>query len=314
MKLLFIGSGSIGQRHARLASAIPGMELMAFRSHGSRVVDFPGIQVFEWDEALRYKPDVAFITNPTSMHISSARRCAEAGCGLFLEKPIGSSNKGLDELLKIVAASKKATYVAYNLRFHPLIIKLKEYIEQGTFLHMSVLCSSYLPDWRPGTEVKKNYSSQAALGGGVVFDLSHEIDYTEYLLGPVQTIQGNYSRRSDITVDSEDWADMAVVCERGPALIHCNFFSRIQQRVIQIDFKEFSVAADLVRGEWSEFKDGAQVKTQKIECPRDFTYQKQLEYFFTHSNDQRMMNNIFDAARLFKKILEFKEHYAISER
>lgn len=309
MKILFIGLGSIGQRHARLLLEMNrGFELMALRSKKSPPVQFPILEVLTWEEVAKNNPTIAFITNPTSMHISTATRCAELGYKLFIEKPLGCSIDGLDDLVSCVLKNKIVSYVAYNLRFHPVIQKLKEYMNKGTFLHMSVVCSSFLPNWRPSQEAKMTYSAIKALGGGVVLDLSHEIDYTTYLLGKILSISGRCSKRSVVTVDAEDWADMVVSCERGPALIHINFFSQIKQRQIQIDFTEFSVAADLNRGIVQEFINERETNRYEYDCQRDYTYLRQIEYFIQNSDNTSMMNNILDAREVFNQILNFKEN------
>ena len=307
MKILFIGLGSIGQKHARLLNEGYKHELFALRSKNETQSKTSIIELHNWDLVAQHKPDVAFITNPTSMHIATALRCAQLGCKLFLEKPLGHSKDGLDDLVNIISQNKLVSYIAYNLRFHPVIQKIKEYLDRGTFLHMHITCSSYLPNWRPEQEVKKSCSANAALGGGVVLDLSHEIDYTEYLLGRTNSISGSFSRRSDITVDVEDYADLILSCERGPANIHINFFSHIKQRVIQIDFKECSLTADLINGTILEYKNESLINRHMFDCPRDYTYIKQLEYFFAHIDDRQMMNNIPEASALYKQIINLKE-------
>ena len=107
MKILFCGLGSIGQRHLRLAQArFAGQtaEFVALRS-GQGTGDAPaGVRSLrDWDEVGRERPVVAFICNPTSLHVETALECARRGMHLFIEKPIASSTQGLAELQKIVS-------------------------------------------------------------------------------------------------------------------------------------------------------------------------------------------------------------------
>ena len=105
MKLLIVGLGAIGQRHIRNLRALLGdsIELLAARSRGlSHVLSDAmtveareglcekyGIRAFATlDDALAHKPDVAFVCNPTSLHIGTALALARAGCHLFIEKPL----------------------------------------------------------------------------------------------------------------------------------------------------------------------------------------------------------------------------------
>jgi len=223
---------------------------------------------------------------------------------MFIEKPIGADRRRLDELLNLVARRKLVTYVAYNLRFHPVVQKLKEAMATLTFQHLRATCSSYLPNWRPQRQVRETYSAHARMGGGVLLDLSHELDYTAYLLGDVQAMTSRAERRSEITVDAEDVADVLLTTASGPAAIHINFLSHLPQRWIQIDGKERTLVGDLMRNTLVEFRQGSIVRQQEMECGGDFTYKAQLDYFFANLDNPRMMNNLIDAAPLFEKLLD----------
>ena len=87
MKVLIFGLGSIGSRHARLLKGMGEHDLYAFRSQRQVPCNDLGIpEIFSWDEVGQVSPEVAFITNPTSLHISTALSCAERGMSLFVEK------------------------------------------------------------------------------------------------------------------------------------------------------------------------------------------------------------------------------------
>ena len=307
MKIIFFGLGSIGQRHAKILLDNYDHEIFAFRTKKGQYKPELSIKdIFSWDDVEKLKPDIAFITNPTSLHIETTLNCARNGYRLFIEKPIDSKKEGLVELLKVVKDKRLPSYVAYNLRFHPVINKLKEYINQYDFLHMRVLCTSFLPDWRPGQDHKKSYSSNSKLGGGVLLDLSHDIDYVDYLLGGISKIDGRYGREGDITVDSDDYADILVESPKGMSNIHMNFFSHVTMRKIHIDFKELSIVGDINKGIIEEYKRNKMLNVFKYEVDRNFTYINQLRYFFDHIDDCNMMNNLNDAANIFNKVIDFK--------
>ena len=307
MKIIFFGLGSIGQRHAKILLDDYHHEIFAFRTkNGQYKSDLPIKEIFSWDDIDKLKPDIAFITNPTSLHIETAIKCARNGYRLFIEKPIGSKIEGLAELLKIVKDKQLPSYVAYNLRFHPVINKLKEYINQFNLLHMRVLCTSFLPDWRPGQDHKKSYSSISKLGGGVLLDLSHDIDYVHYLLGGINRIEGKCGRESDITVDTDDYADILAESQRGISNIHMNFFSHVTMRKIYIDFKELCIVGDINKGVIEEYSRNTLLNVFTYEIDRNLTYINQLKYFFNHIDDFNMMNNLDEAADLFVKVMDFK--------
>jgi len=311
MKIVFFGLGSIGTRHARLLKAEYGHELFAFRSGISQKSNQLGIpEIRTWREIEKIKPDVAFITNPTSLHINTALYCARRGINLFIEKPLGSQTRNLKGLLNEVSKRKLSTYVAYLLRFHPVVIELKKYAQKHKLFHMRVQTTSYLHRWRPGSDPLKSYSARLEMGGGVIYDLSHELDYVQYILGDIQKINGRFSRRSHLTVDTEDYADILVETKKSPANIHIDYLSQIEQRTIQMDFKDKSIIGDLIKNTVSEYRNGRRVKIKKMKGGIKECYREQLRYYFKNIKNKKMMNNVFQAVDLFKKIYQFKKRGA----
>lgn len=302
-KILIIGLGSIGRRYARLLPGIGKFELYALRSGKGPAC--PGVKdLHSWAEVKRAAPGVAFITNPTCLHIRTAIKCARLGMHLYIEKPLDMRLAGLAELKKIVKARRLSAYVAYNLRFHPGIINLKEIVAREGFSHAEVRCSSWLPDWRPGTDYRKSYSANAKLGGGVVLDLSHEPDYAGYIFGAVSSITGTASRRSGVTEDSEDTADMVLRLKKGGSVeVHLDYCTRRTERTIKAATKKGFYELDLVLGRLLSSAGRAKDRTYAI--GRDLTYKAELEYFFGRLG-RKMMNDLDEASTLLKRLLEFK--------
>src|SRR3989338_2319382 len=103
MKVLIVGLGSIGLRHATILQEHFPHELLALRSSTGEK-NTPGIpEVFSWDDAAFWKPDVAFITSPTNMHVSHALEAAGRGMHLFIEKPLSHSLEHLETLRTLCA-------------------------------------------------------------------------------------------------------------------------------------------------------------------------------------------------------------------
>jgi predicted dehydrogenase len=309
VKIVFFGLGSIGSRHARILLEEYAHDVFAFRSHrANREVDDDLAKIKEvhtWNEVEEIKPDVAFITNPTFLHIETAMKCASLGIKLFIEKPVDCTTRNLDALLEEVRKRQLVTYVAYNLRFHPVISFLREYVQSKRISHVSIYNSSYLPNWRPGQDYTKSYSVSKEKGGGVILELSHEFDYIEYLFGSVESIDGVFDKVSDIAGDCEDFLDAAINTERTYVNLHLNFCSFLTERTIKIDCDEQFISADLINGE-VRFITVQSEAVEKYEADRNETFRKQIRYFFDNVDNNRMMNNLFEASSLFRKILKFR--------
>ena len=74
----------------------------------------------------------------------------------------------------------------------------------GQILHVQVDCGSYLPDWRKGTDYRESVSAKAELGGGVLLELSHELDYIRWFFGEMISISANIQNSGTLGIDVED--------------------------------------------------------------------------------------------------------------
>lgn len=308
MKILIVGLGSIGKRYARLLKENYDVNLAAFRSGKNEKGNDLGIMEFnDWTEVIKFSPSVVLITNPTSNHINTIIKCVQLNCPLFIEKPIGSDLNQIEELKDLIIQNKIVTYIAYNLRFHPVVQELKNYCSGNELLYYRSICTSYLPDWRSGIDHKKHYSSIRKEGGGVILELSHEIDLAHYLLDGLSSLTGNSGKCGDVTNDAEDYANIMFDSSKGKGSIHLNFFSHSTSRRIDIDFMDYSVSGDLINNTVSEYKNGEEVSLRNYDLKRDDIYLNQLNYFFDNINNYKMNNNFIEATELYKKIIHYRE-------
>jgi len=307
VRICIFGLGSIGKRHAQVLQGLGGHEIFALRTaKGQEPVDLKVHELRNWKEVEAVKPEIALITNPTYLHIDTALRCAKLNCHLFIEKPIDSSVDKLALLMKEVKARKLTTYVAYNLRFHPAIEFLKKYLVAKKISHATIYNSSYFGRWRPNQHHLKSYASYRKKGGGVILELSHEFDYMEWLFGEMKAISGWFGKTSKVTVDSEDMMDALIKTPRALVNLHCDFLSQKAQRFLKIDCVDETIVADLIASRVEIEKNGKQ-KIKQFKTERNIAYIKQMKYFLNNIHNPKMMNNLFEASRLFTKIIEFRE-------
>jgi predicted dehydrogenase len=303
MKIVVFGLGSIGNRHATILMNSFDHEIVAFRSSSRSEINTLGIrEIFSWAEVREFKPDVALISNPTNQHIKTALKCAGLGMHLFIEKPLSHDLKGIAELKRISRKMRLSVYVAYCLRFHPVIKKARQLLLNKDIQHVRAVCSSFLPDWRK----KEAYSSFKAQGGGVLLDLSHEFDYVGYLFGRIKSLEGEFGRRSGVTRDSEDFADILAVTERSvPANIHLDYFSRLNERTLKVAFNNGYLIGDLLANTL-EYVHLGRKRLFRFKGVRNDHLREQLAYFLDHLGRQSMMNSLNEAEGLLKKIVRLK--------
>ncbi len=287
--ILMCGLGSIGKRHARILKKNFPHDLWALRTGLGQEKNDLGIpELHSWEEVARRRFDCAFITNPTFLHIRTALECARRRMHLFLEKPIDCQLTGLDELLTLVEKNRLTGYVAYPLRFHPEIRRLKERLKGEKILSSRIVCSSWLPDWRPDQDVQKSYSAHRDQGGGVLLDLSHELDLVASLFGEVSKIEGSLQRRGNVTVDAEDFADLHLTHGQGVTQVTLDCANRKGERFVEVSTGNFSERVDLTDN-------------------KDPLYEAQLDSFFRNLGNPKIDNNLFEASRLFRQIISFRD-------
>ena len=130
---------------------------------------------------------------------------------MLIEKPLAATSDGIDELSRVVAAKNLHVTVGYQLRFHAAVMRLRELVCSGSLgrlLAIRAEFGQYLPTWRPSRDYRETYTAQAALGGGILLDASHEIDYVRWFAGEIRCVYAAAGHLSRLEMDAEDTAAM----------------------------------------------------------------------------------------------------------
>lgn len=273
MKILMIGLGSIGQRHLRNIKRVLGeeAEILAYRVRGLQRTFSDTMQIRDrvsleeeyhirsfasLTEALLEKPELAFITNPTNMHIPCAIQCAKAGCHLFLEKPVSDSLEGIDELQKAAQDAGIKIFVGYQNRFHPAICAVKEVLEAGSLgkiLSVHSVVGERLTTMHTYEDYKETYMARKDMGGGVVTNqLVHEMDYLYYLFGKPVSVYALGGTIGNLGIDVEDNCDALFLMENGTERVavnvHADFYQSPPSRFVKVIGEKGQIQADLING------------------------------------------------------------------
>lgn len=260
MKALVVGYGSIGARHARLLDAL-GCDVAVC---SARQVEHP--RAFsDLDQALdRFDPGYVVIANATDRHLASLLTLAGRGFAgrVLVEKPLFA------QPVDLPALPFGRLAVAYNLRFHPVLRALHAALAGQRVLSVQAYVGQYLPSWRPGTDYRQSYSSHASQGGGVLRDLSHELDFLQHLFGPWQRVAATGGHLSSLEGDSDDTFGLMMSCERCQLVqLQLNYTDRVGRRRLLVNTDDCTIEADLVAGRLQV--DG---EARSFDVARDATY------------------------------------------
>jgi len=210
-RILIVGLGSIGKRHLRLIrSILPEAQIGVLRHKTvNQVPEFADFVFTGMEEALAFAPQIAVISNPASLHIDSAIPLVQAGVHLLIEKPLSTSVAGVLNLLEECKRNNVILAIGYNLRFSPSLLKFKSLIDDGIIGRVWSVRSEagqYLPSWRPESDYRHSVSAQSSMGGGVLLELSHELDYLRWIFGDIDWVQAMLSKQGELEIDVEDSA------------------------------------------------------------------------------------------------------------
>jgi len=165
------------------------------------------------DAVISYRPNIAVIASPSPFHLEMCENFLNMDTHLLIEKPIADSTEGVCSLLTRFQQKELILMVGYNLRYSPSLDFFRNLIKGNAIgeIH-SVRCEvgQYLPTWRPDTDYRQGVSARKELGGGVLLELSHEIDYLRWIFGEMEWVRASISKQSNLEIDVEDTAHMTI--------------------------------------------------------------------------------------------------------
>jgi predicted dehydrogenase len=160
---------------------------------------------------------------------------------------------------------------------------LKQLVDEavvGKILWAHIEAGSYLPDWRPWQDYRKSYTARRELGGGILLDGSHEIDYVTWLFGAPQEVACMAGRVSTLDVNVEDCATILLCFPDGTrADVHVDFIQRSYSRNCTLVGPEGKLHWDFASNAVQIVRPGAEVETQKFDCEVNQMYLSELDHF-----------------------------------
>jgi predicted dehydrogenase len=295
MKVLVIGAGSIGERHVRAFCRIGGVSVSVVEKQANRAMEIAArYGCVNYFTDLNSVPladfDGAVVATPADSHVPIALLCAQAGLHLLLEKPLSTNLNGVADLIATCEQDQLTLAVAYVLRFHPAVAKLRELVSQGLLgrlLSAQVVCAHYLPTSRP-TYLQTYYALKGA-GGGVILDLSHELNYVEWLFGTLHLDASRQETVPDLDIGDEAMADLWLRSSIGVlAHIHLHAADRHVRRQCHVAGTDGAVSADLITGQVSVTFAEAPTVTYEHVSDRDQWHLDQAHDFLDAIRDGKL--------------------------
>jgi len=267
---LIVGFGSIGARHARVLQALGLRTAVVSR----RAVEWPDCHADLEAALAAVQPGYVVIANATADHVATLDQLVRAGYRgkVLAEKPL-SATPPAPAQVKTWQDQFAAIFVAYNLRFHPALAALNAALASESVISAQVYCGQDLNSWRPGRDLTQSYSASRAQGGGVLRDLSHELDYANWLFGPWEKLAALGGHLGPLPMDADDnWGVLLQTAHSPLVTLQVDYYNRPATRRIVVNTDIASYLLDLVAGTLA--RNG---EAQAFAVERDATYRAQHE-------------------------------------
>jgi len=234
---LIIGYGSIGKQHYSVmknSNIFNKIYILSRNQSGFNIIK-------KFKEIKKINPDVVIICSETNKHYIQLKYLEK----IFKDKIILIEKPVFDKFKKLKIKNNKV-FVGYNLRYHPVILYLKSFLKNKSILTANVTCNSYLPEWRK-RDYRKIYSAKRNKGGGVHLDLSHEIDYVNWIFEGFKRKKLFLKKISNLKINSYDYLKLIGSSMFARIIdINLNYFSRKNKRYIEIIMNNKNIHADLL--------------------------------------------------------------------
>jgi predicted dehydrogenase len=320
MNALFLGLGSIGQRHLRNLHYIDKkIKFFAIRKKFSTPLLTNKNQAIKGNIKKKYKLtyfnsleslkknktniDIAFICTPSNFHVDEAIWLVKNNINIFVEKPLGSSLKNVSKLKKLLMSKSKIKHMmGYQLKFNPIILKLKNLLKKkiiGDIWHVNIHHGENIDDFHPYEGYEHSYAARKDQGGGVILCQIHEIDYLMYLFKDYKIkIQNSYSNKiTDLKINVEDsFASTLLLIKNKKKTIcniHLNFYERPKKRTIEFLGKLGKITCNLHTGDLMVFKNNS-IRKYKYKFDRNKIFIKQMNYFLNAVKKDKKIKKSYD--------------------
>lgn len=207
-KILIVGLGSMGKRRIRNLQKLGYNQLFGFDLREDRVLETKKkykINCFNnFKNALDEKPTIMIVATPPHLHKEYAKKAIEQNIHVFLEVNLLSNH--VQSILKLTQKSSSVVCSSNTMRFHPVVKKLKNLVEQkkiGKIYSIHHHVGHFLPNWHPWEHYKNFFVSRKETGGAREL-VPVELNWLTYIFSDIRSVFANVNKISNMDVKIDD--------------------------------------------------------------------------------------------------------------
>ncbi|MFZ9380241.1 MAG: Gfo/Idh/MocA family protein [Ilumatobacteraceae bacterium] len=297
-RFLVVGSGSAGRRHARALRDLYPRSIISVVKRSSSEQPLESLHerdisvVHSLKDGISSSPTFVVIASPATMHLADLDQLSNYCTTFLLEKPIAASASDGQRVHDLVTAKGLRVTVGHHLRFSdtPLAFMgcLKKQ-DRSVPNSISLSYGQHLRHWRPGVSADQSVTARKDLGGGVLRELSHEIDAVNFLAGHPAVVQESQLSYDGAPTDGrvETSADVTLSGSGIQSRIHLDMTTDVPYRHWDAVFPTFTIRADLLAGSVTKILNDGSTEVLYIAEPgeRDRAARSLLTFAITGEHD-----------------------------
>ena len=190
LRLAIVGTGGIGQLHARLAAEMASVDLVGLSGlddQANALAQQVGCPLFgDYRRLLEVDPEAVIVATPNETHLEIASFFAQSGVDLLVEKPIAESLVAARQLCTAASDAGVQLLVGHHRRHHSLVKTAKAFVEShlGQLVATNTLVTMRKPDSYYDVEWRRGKAA-----GPLLVNLIHEVDLLRAVCGEITHVQ-----------------------------------------------------------------------------------------------------------------------------
>lgn len=292
-RVLVVGCGSIGKRHARLLTEQPGVEVLVCDALDENLKlateQAPGSQGFsDFEAALAEKPDAVFVCVPNHLHRPMAIAALDAGCHVLCEKPVADTIENGQAIAQAAAASDRMLQVGYSLRSHAGLQRLKELVDEGVcgnIIGGRAMVGTYFTLMCATTDYRMTEPN------ALIIDYTHLLDYLALLIGQIVRVSAESATLGDLPMMPSPNVFSILLTHASGALsqMHADYVQHPQRSMAEVCGDEAVLAYDFQQYELRIFhRDKPGYEVERVVTGRDDIYRVQIADFLEAIHGDRV--------------------------
>lgn len=283
-RVVVVGLGSIGRRHARLLAERPDLavevcepaaDALARARHELGELTLHA----SFESALATRPDLVVIATPHDLHARQGIAAMRAGANVFCEKPLCVDRAEAERLIACVRETGRQLGVGFQLHFHPGVLRVRELIRHGVIgniAHLHMRVGSYI--------TLRNSSSryQQSLPGSLLLDYAHQPDLSIWLLGLPAGVTLSAVQAGELPLSSPPNVLALTLDYERPLLttVHLNYLQMPQRHEWEVVGDKGWIVMDADRGTIRlGLRATESEAVEMVTVDRDTTYRREHQAF-----------------------------------